>query len=427
MFDLGNLWFAIEILVGELLFLFSCPRRKFFLLRFAGAVAGALLLSYFFPLPQGIRYNAFYSVLRFIVLFSYTIGAMALSFDLKTLPLFSYCMAGYCVQHIAYQIGQIFLHLTPMYEGAAHRVQLVELTVFPVAYLILFLIFGLFAKRNHSYRQNSWRLLTISIATVFICIGLMRFSRQDAYSVTGSLYAITCCVLVLIMQFYLYRMLALLSENKAIRLMWQEEKKQYEISRNTIELVNIKYHDLKRRLSSMTGLTQEEVDSLKETLQLYDSNFRTGNQVLDVILTELSLRYRGQGIGFTFMGNGAELDFMGVTDIYSLFGNALENAVEAVQTLENPEQKVIGVAIERKGDMLFVSVTNYFSSRLVMQGGIPVTSKRTEEGYHGFGIKSIKLISEKYHGDMTITADGDLFTLNVYLSGAAPARRADRA
>ena len=44
-----------------------------------------------------------------------------------------------------------------------------------------------------------------------------------------------------------------------------------------------------------------------------------------------------------------------------------------------------------------------------------LTGKTEEEGFHGFGMKSMKLIAEKYGGSLSVSADGDLFTLDVYL------------
>lgn len=416
LFEIGNLIFMAEILVAEMIFLYACPKRKLFVVRYIAAVALCFLLAYFFPMPRAIRYNVWFLLLRFIALFAYTVVAMGFCFKLNIPSLLTSCVAGYAVQHIAYQITTIFSNLTPLFEGWKNRSNLCDVVIFPFVSAAMFFLFGLSAAKNESYKNKDWRLIAISVVTIFICVVLMRFSRKDGFSVSNCLYSITCCLLALFIQYNLRRMFELKNENEAIKIIWKEEKKQYEISKSTIDLVNIKYHDLKRRLDSVHGLTREETDSLRDTLQLYSGSFRTGSEVLDVILTENSLRHRDEGIDFTFMGNGEQLSFMSVTDIYSLFGNALENAVEAVRGLTIPEKKTISITLEEKGDMLAVSVTNYFAGGdLKYLNGLPVTSKTAEEGYHGFGMKSIKLISEKYCGDMRVDTQGDLFTLNVYL------------
>ena len=106
---------------------------------------------------------------------------------------------------------------------------------------------------------------------------------------------------------------------------------------------------------------------------------------------------------------------MSMMDVYSLFGNAVDNAVEAVCGLDDPAQKTIDIKTERVGGMVTVTVTNYFVGILRLRDGLPITSKRVETGYHGLGIKSMRMIAQKYHGDLQFQADGGLFTLIVYL------------
>ncbi len=48
-----------------------------------------------------------------------------------------------------------------------------------------------------------------------------------------------------------------------------------------------------------------------------------------------------------------------------------------------------------------------------MQNGLPVTSKKEEKGYHGFGLKSIRYTAEKYGGFMTVEAAHGIFMLRV--------------
>ena len=93
----------------------------------------------------------------------------------------------------------------------------------------------------------------------------------------------------------------------------------------------------------------------------------------------------------------------------------MDNAIEAVAKLDHAEKKLIDVSIEERGDMFFIGVTNYYDGVLYMEEGIPQTSKADEPGYHGFGIKSMRLIAAKYAGEVAISANDDLFSLNIYL------------
>ena len=79
---------------------------------------------------------------------------------------------------------------------------------------------------------------------------------------------------------------------------------------------------------------------------------------------------------------------------------------------------MIDILSERRGEMINVTVTNFFSGTLQIEDGVPVTSKAEEQGFHGFGMRSMQLIAEKYGGQLQVKTDGDLFILSVYLMQA---------
>lgn len=104
---------------------------------------------------------------------------------------------------------------------------------------------------------------------------------------------------------------------------------------------------------------------------------------------------------------------MSVTDIGSLFGNALENAIQAVQKLDNPDDRIISLKVEEKGGMLLIRVENSYAETLEFDGELPKTTKE-DNGYHGFGLKSIRMVAERYGGVMRIQA-GEQFVLTVLI------------
>jgi sensor histidine kinase regulating citrate/malate metabolism len=162
-------------------------------------------------------------------------------------------------------------------------------------------------------------------------------------------------------------------------------------------------------------LPPEEAESLMQDIRIYDSTVKTGNPALDVLLTEKSNKCQVKGISLTCSGDGSVLSFMRTMDIYSLFGNAVDNAIEAVDSLEE-EKKYIDIAIEKRGDLVFLSFSNYFNGTLApLAEGLPQTTKTDEIGYHGFGMKSMKQIAGRYDGDLSVTTRGEIFYLNIYL------------
>ena len=412
--------FLLELLLAELIFLYPADTRSRFPLRltavFLLCLAGQLLA----PPDGAVRQTMAAQLGVYTGIFLLTVAAMGACFRLPFSSLFSLCVAGYAVEHIAYHISKILHYTTGLCQGCEFMGlrdwELAELVVFPPVYLAALLTVGLFAARSQCWKKADLRFNALSIAVVFICVGLTRLVNLygDERSIPVSIYAVTCCVMALVVQFVLYRMVDLQSENTALNLLWQEERKQYELSKKTIDTINIKYHDLKHRLRDM-HLPAEEAESIKDAVRVYGSRIRTGNEALDVLLTENSLRCSEAGICLTYMGNGADLGFMQTMDVYSLFGNAVSNAVEAVEKLDDPEKKIIDIVSERRGEMVSIHICNYYSGALRFEDGLPRTSKTEEPGFHGYGMKSMKLIAEKYGGSISASADGELFTLDIYL------------
>ena len=412
--------FLLELMLAELIFLHPVETRRRFPLRLllilALCIAGQLL----FPAEAVPSRSLPVQFVSFAGLFLLTVAAMGFCFRLSVPSLFSLCVAGYAVEHIAYHVAKIVQTLTGLFVGASLDAledwELMELVVFPPVYLIALGTIGYFAARNECWKKTDLRFNALSIAVVFICVGLTRLvnSYGEEHSIPVSIYAITCCVMSLVVQFVLYRTVDLRMENTALNLIWQEERKQYELSKKTIDTINIKYHDLKHKLRDMR-LPEEEVESIQDAVRIYGSCIRTGSEALDVLLTENSLRCSEAGIRLTYMGNGADLGFMQTMDVYSLFGNAITNAVEAVEKLEDAEKKIIDIVSECRGELVSIHISNYFSGTLQIEDGLPKTSKTGEEGFHGYGMKSMKLIAEKYGGSLRASAEGDLFTLDIYL------------
>lgn len=160
-------------------------------------------------------------------------------------------------------------------------------------------------------------------------------------------------------------------------------------------------------------MDSQELDKMRELLNIYDSSVQTGNETLDILLTERSLYCEKYGIRLSCIVDGSKLDFMSVSDICSLFGNALENAIRAVEIIEDPEERIISLKVQEKNGMLLIRVDNSFRGNLVFDGDLPQTTKK-KDGYHGYGLKSIQMVAKKYAGVMRIQTD-EQFVLTVMI------------
>lgn len=134
----------------------------------------------------------------------------------------------------------------------------------------------------------------------------------------------------------------------------------------------------------------------------------TGNDALDAILSEKGLACEQSGIAFRCMADGAAVGFMASTDIYSLFGNALDNAIEASRALERCEDRSISLTTRAVAGLLLVHVENRFAGSLSLgSDGLPLSSKG-DDMHHGFGMRSMRLTAERYDGTLVTRAEGRL-------------------
>lgn len=115
------------------------------------------------------------------------------------------------------------------------------------------------------------------------------------------------------------------------------------------------------------------------------------------------------------MADGARLTFMDDGDLYCLFGNIIDNALEAVKVIEERQRRVVNLVVKARGDMLVIQSDNYFDGERTFEGGLPVTTK-ADRNYHGFGMRSIRMIVHKYEGELTAHVADGIFHLNILFS-----------
>ena len=191
----------------------------------------------------------------------------------------------------------------------------------------------------------------------------------------------------------------------------------YRISEDSIALVNQKYHDLKHHIQLLrsevsSGEKLEYLDRMEQEIRAYEAQNKTGNQILDTILTAKSLQCQREGISLTCVAEGEALGFMHPVDVSALFGNALDNAMEGVKKLANPEKRLIHLSMARQKNFLRIRVENCYEGELHLEAGMPASTKQ-DKRYHGFGLKSIQTIAAKYGGSMAIAARDGWFELRI--------------
>ena len=193
------------------------------------------------------------------------------------------------------------------------------------------------------------------------------------------------------------------------------ERERYEQDKRVHDALNIKCHDIRHQIAALgeEGY-RSELKKIGRLVDVYDAAPRTQNVALDVILAGKMLACTNQGITLTCLADGRRMGFMEDCDIYALFGNILDNAMEAAESLTDPEKRMISLTVNTSGDFLHITCENFYAREVTFREGLPETSK-ADRDYHGFGTRSIRFLTEKYGGDLKIAAEDGVFRLSIML------------
>ena len=194
---------------------------------------------------------------------------------------------------------------------------------------------------------------------------------------------------------------------------------QYQQSQESIELINRKYHDLKHQIAVLRSEADTEkknayLDRMEEEIKAYEAQNKTGNQVLDTVLTSKSLYCQQHNISLTCVVDGTLVNFMDEMDLCTLFGNALDNAIESVEKVQDLEKRLIHLSVARQKGFVHIRLENTYVGELKFEGDLPVTTKPDSRN-HGYGLKSIRQTAKKYGGSATVAVRGEWFELRVLL------------
>lgn len=389
----------------------------------------------------------------YIALFAAAVGHIKLCFD-ESLPTVLFCCSvAYAAQNLCYKLYLLLWcggEALRLYDGWGPRFDLyyhlMYYGFFALAAAAVYLLFIRRLLRRMSggrldYQIFAAAVLVLSITVILCSVEDVNFARLSverenrfalpeyaALRQAGNLFSVMSCAVVLLLTSRTVEQRELRQEVEYLQHAVHQSVLQYEISRDSIDLINVKCHDIRYKLGALAAqgerMRPEAVADLQQSISIYDAKVETGNQFLDVLLTEKSLYCEQNGITFSCMADGARLTFMDDGDLYCLFGNVVDNALEAVKAIAERQRRVINLVVKARGDMLLIQSENYFDGERAFRDGLPVTTK-ADKNCHGFGMRSIRMIVHKYEGELTAYVADGIFHLNILFSldpqGGGPA------
>lgn len=226
------------------------------------------------------------------------------------------------------------------------------------------------------------------------------------------------CIVILYLQNELFKKSEMKQELDMMNLLWKKKEEQYHLTKENIALINQKSHDLKHQIQALRKVSKEEYEAylneIEDSVSIYEAIVKTGNEVFDTILTDKSLYCRDRGIQVSCVADGSQMDFIHKIDLYALLGNAMDNAIEAVEKFQEIEKRQIDVIIYRQQNFLVMNFINPIPESLVYEEEFPVTTKGDKKT-HGFGLRSMQYIVKKYDGFLNISEEDGCFSLKILM------------
>lgn len=212
-------------------------------------------------------------------------------------------------------------------------------------------------------------------------------------------------------------------ELSAMNVILKSQYDQYRNYQDSLDLIQMKYHDLKHQITALRAESDEEkrkkwIDAMEEEVSAFENMSKTGNQVLDTILAAKIFHCRKNHIQITCVADGKLLDFMHVTDLCSVFGNALDNAIEHVVMIPETEKRLIHLTVSAKKSFVFIKIENYCEDNIQKNENDLITTTKADRQNHGFGLKSIRTVVEKYNGSVDFGVNQNWFELKILLPRA---------
>ena len=268
------------------------------------------------------------------------------------------------------------------------------------------------------------RMMAVLSAVFIFCLMALEFAGQvfTGSSASEFLYYL-CALLYSALNFSALLMIALLDsfrhENRTMHDFISNKMRYYEMSHDGIVNLQTKCHDLKHQIAAIRSEAgkasfEGHLDELENSINAYSTVIDCGNKTVDIVLTEKNILCLPHQIKFSYMIDGTLFDFLREREIYSLFGNALDNAREATMHVADPSRRLITLKSNARSGLVVLQVENTFEGERTADENGLFPSTKSGSG-HGFGLRSIRHIAEKHQGSMSVRVQDGLFKLSVIL------------
>ena len=296
--------------------------------------------------------------------------------------------------------------------------------IYQVMIVLLFFACEIIVEKILAYREKQEDIHSMFLLIVPVCsILMLRYMTKEHSSMDHD--AVVASIGVLVMNFvvfYLYHLsikaFSAKYENIILKQNLEAYGNQLEIIARTSDRIKSLRHDMKHHINEIRILAgkndlegiREYISSMEDFLQTPDEVIESGDVEMDSLLNYMLARARKEQIAVqakVSLSDAGRHSF----DMNIILGNLLENAIEAAR---QTEEKKLTVAIKEEKGVLKIHIENSYNGTLIQKGTRLLTTKKEKE-LHGLGLGSVENIVRKYHGEMKIEKENNMFSVRVLL------------
>ncbi len=411
----GDFQFFLEMFIPLLCIGIHNQKRKYFWIRVLGILVAAVPF-YWLPIISLGPINFSY-----IITFAAIILASFLLYKEPPLVIALNAVASFGLQHLVWNSAGILFDLM-VHIDAAERWS-ITLTYYLwdfFNYLVMAIAFYLSRIR---LQYNRSRTIVSVIGIIILGITWILSQLVTRWDIYVRLYTFLATSLSLVCLFLFPSLLQqtedsmrLRNENEVLEQLIEHQRIQNEESAQIREITRIHIHDLRHELDAIMSDADEEkrsyIANIRRDLDQYNAFATTGNESVDIILTEKSLLCNSKQIRFNYIVDGQALSFLKKAEMVALLGNIIDNAIEASEKEEDP-YRIIKLNIQKRNYLLHLECNNYAHGIESFSLDNYASTKPSDNHLHGYGIKSIQYIVKRYGGSVDASLNEHVFSIEI--------------
>lgn len=298
----------------------------------------------------------------------------------------------------------------------------IYLIIIAIRLIVIAICYKTLKNFKYEIQMKDLGILSVVFLFVFFCFfvvnyNLLNLNTTEAFSFygIGSLF----CFLFIIQFLYSKNTMYIRELEKENEFKIDKMQKQFEYYQSKQadeERIKSIYHDMKNHLLVLqnkenTEESQKMIKELQNQIESYENYEHTGNSFLDIIIKDKLKIAKEKQIDLIVVIDFKDIDFIEPLDISTIFGNAIDNAIEGVEKVSN-ENRVILVKAGKVNNFISIVVENNYNENGKLENR---RTTKKDTFLHGYGISNIKNAVEKYNGTCTITRENGKFTLKILI------------